>query len=377
MNRPIIRRRTALGIASGLAGLAAVGGWARPDVAAAKGRRSPRAAEINEDLTRLFGDYADTAGAWTGADSAYSVPLPDGRTAWLYSDTFLGTVNPDGSRPIDSPFIHNSMIIDDGGELITVTGGSPDAPQSLVAPAGADESQEWYWFGDGTVEGDRLRVLLIEFEKTGSGVFDFAYRRSAVASFTLPDMQLEMITALPDPDPDTKVHWASAIYEDKDQTYVYGIEDLQAEKYVHLARVRRGRMITEPWQYFTGSGWSADQSASTRILAGVSNEFSVSRHCGRFQLVTGDAREPLSADIVAYHSDSLTGGFSDPIKLYSTPETGGNIFTYNAKAHPQLSRGRTVVISYNVNSFESDDLYADARLYRPRYVNVTLERPTR
>ena len=33
------------------------------------------------------------------------VPLPDGRVAWLYSDTFLGTVNPDHSRPAHTPLV--------------------------------------------------------------------------------------------------------------------------------------------------------------------------------------------------------------------------------------------------------------------------------
>ena len=364
MERPTIARRALLAAGSGLAATAAIG------VPAQARRREPRA-EVNQELTRQFGEYADTAGAWTGADSAYSVPLPDGRTVWLYSDTFLGTVDPDGSRPADSPFIHNSIIVDDGGELATLTGGTPDAPLSLVAPAGADESQRWYWFGDGTVEGDRLRVLLLEFEKTGSGVFDFRYLRTAIASFRLPGLEPETVTELPAPPEDLPVHWAAVVFEDREHTYVYGVEDRQSEKFAHVARVGRGRLTTEPWQYFTGSGWSTEQAASARILAGVSNEFSVQRHCGDHLLITGDAREPLSADIVAYRSRSLTGGFGEPVRLYTTPETGGDHFTYNAKAHPQLARGRTVVISYNVNSFVSDDLYADARLYRPRYLDVT------
>ena len=77
MNRPTIRRRALLATGSGLAASAALG------LPAAATPRSPQAG-VNERLTLLFGDYADTAGAWTGAASAYSVPLPDGRTAWLY-----------------------------------------------------------------------------------------------------------------------------------------------------------------------------------------------------------------------------------------------------------------------------------------------------
>ena len=36
----------------------------------------------------------------------------------------------------------------------------------------------------------------------------------------------------------------------------------------------------------------------------------------------------------------------------------------------QLGDRDTLVISYNVNSFEGADLYEDARLYRPRYLNA-------
>ncbi|GAB4000695.1 hypothetical protein GCM10029992_33440 [Glycomyces albus] len=85
-------------------------------------------ASVNTELTERFGTYGDTAGRWTGADSAYSVDLPDGSTAWIYSDTFLGEVDEGHGRPADSPFIHNSIIVDDDGELTTHTGGTEATP---------------------------------------------------------------------------------------------------------------------------------------------------------------------------------------------------------------------------------------------------------
>ena len=147
-------------------------------------------ASVDAPLTQLFGHYGDTAGRWTGADSAYSVALPGGKTAWLYSDTFLGAVNADHSRPQDAPFIHNSIIVADRGTLATYTGGTAAAPASLVAVPGGDENQKWFWFGDGTVEGSHLRVTLLEFAKTGTGQWDFAFDHTAVASFSLPSMRL-------------------------------------------------------------------------------------------------------------------------------------------------------------------------------------------
>jgi hypothetical protein len=323
-------------------------------------------ATIDQPLTQKFGTYGDTAGRWTGADSAYSVPLPGGKTAWLYSDTFLGTVNADHSRPADSPFIHNSIVVDDRGALTTYTGGTAAAPESLVRVPGGDEGQDWYWFGDGTVEGDHLRVSLLEFAKTGTGPFDFAFQRTAVASFSLPSMRFEGITQRPA----GLVQWGSAIYEDGGYTYVYGVEDLQSTKYLHLSRVRTGHLTTGSRQYWTGSGWSTDESSSARIMDGVANEFSVTKFQGKYTLVTGDTTEALSAKVVMYRADALTGPFLNKTVLYTTPETSGNVFTYNAKAHPELGDRDTLLVTYNVNSFDTADVYSNVDHYRPRYVDV-------
>lgn len=324
-------------------------------------------ASIDTALTTRFETYGDTSGRWSGADSAYSVPLPGGKIAWLYSDTFLGAVNPDHSRPLDTPFVHNSIVVDNGrGTMTTYSGGTASAPGSLVRVPGGDENQNWYWFGDGTVEGNHLRVSLLEFARTGDGAFDFAYTGGAVASFSLPSMRLEGITARPA----GTVQWGSAIYEEGGYTYVYGVEDLQSTKYLHLARVRTGHLTTKPWEFWTGSGWSSTESSSARIMDGVANEFSVTKFQGRYTLVTGDTTEALSAKIVMYRSDSLTGPFTGKTVLYTTPETSGNVFTYNAKAHPELGDRDTLLVTYNVNSFSTDDVYANVDNYRPRYIDV-------
>jgi len=337
----------------------------------ASAARTTVSASVNTELTQRFGTYGDTAGRWTGADSAYSVDLPGGSTAWIYSDTFMGEVDANHGRPLSSPFLHNSIIVDDDGDLTTYTGGTEAAPESLVKVPGADETQRWYWFGDATVEGGDLRVMLLEFIKTGTGVFDFKFVGNAVANFDTHDMSLTSITDLPE----SSVNWGSAIYEDPSDgyTYVFGVEDNQAQKYAHLARVPSDELTTSSWEYLADGVWQDDPAASTRVLEGVSNEFSVVRYQGKFTLVTGDATEALSAKIVMYRGNAIEGPYTGKTVLYTTPETGGNIFTYNAKAHPNLSDGDRLLVTYNVNSFNSDDLYQNVDNYRPRYVDVFVD----
>jgi hypothetical protein len=325
-------------------------------------------AQVDTQLRDRFGAYGDTAGRWTGADSAYSVELPDGRIAWIYSDTFLGEVDETHGRPLDSMFIHNSINVDDDGAITTFTGGTPEAPESLVTVPGGDEGRDWYWFGDATVHGDELQVMLVEFVKTGDTMWDFKFAGNGVATFDASTLELRSIDDLAT----NGVNWGSAIFENPGDgyTYVYGVEDLGLQKFAHLARVSGGDLADGTWEYLGDAGWSTDPAATKRILEGVSNEFSVSRYQGRYTLVTGDATEILSSKVVMYRSDSLEGPFTGKTVLYSTPETSGNVFTYNAKAHPELGDGHTLLITYNVNSFDTNDLYVDVDNYRPRYVAV-------
>src|SRR4051812_14354363 len=106
-------------------------------------------------LNQQWNAYGDAGGHWTGADSTASVLLPDGRIAWLYSDTFLGSVNADHSRPRSTPLINNSIVVQNGSTFTTLTGGTATAPESLVGPSSKDE---WRWVADGTVVGNNLQV---------------------------------------------------------------------------------------------------------------------------------------------------------------------------------------------------------------------------
>lgn len=356
-----MRRATRLLSAVVAAQLTAIGLFATP--AQAGPGHGGGSVSVDQPLTDLFGTYGNTAGAWSGADSTYSVPLPDGRIAWLFSDTFLGTVNPDGSRPQDSPFINNSIIVQDGDDLTTVTGGTPDAPRSLVE---SPNPGAWYWVGDGTVESGRLKVLLLEFERTGPNPFDFAFRGSALATFSLPDLALESVVPRY---ADSPVSWASAIYEAGGWTYVYGVEDLSSQKFLHVARARTGQLGGD-WEFWDGTAWSADPAMSARLLGGVGNETSVTKVGGRLVLTTMDTSEPFSSRLLAYRATSPTGPFTGQVELYRTPETGGNLITYNAHAHPEIKRGASLVVTYNVNSLNTADVYADVDNYRPRFIVV-------
>lgn len=306
---------------------------------------------------------------WTGGDGTNSVLLPDGRTVWLFADTFLGAVNPDLTRPTTAPLIHNSLVVQDGATLTTLHGGSRKAPRALFPLA---DGAAWYWPADATVEGQSLRLVLLRFLRHGPEGWAWRWVGTDLASLRLPDLALQSVVPLP---VDNGVRYGSAILEAPDHTYVYGVEDLGAAKFCHLARAQPDRLLG-PWEFFDGRGWSPSPAATTRLLAdSIGPEFSVLAVAGGYALITIDTSPPLSQwrEIVAYVASHPAGPWTVRTLLYVAPEADHeHRFVYNAHAHPQFGGDPSLLVSYNVNSFRLEDIYADANLFRARFVRVAL-----
>jgi hypothetical protein len=320
----------------------------------------------------IFEDYGNDntlLDDWTGADGVLSVPLPDGRMLWDFSDTFLGSVNADGSRPPGQPFINNSMIVQDGDALVqTLHGGTRTMPTSLIIPT---DRNSWYWVGDMTIEGDRVRAFLMEFTKTGGGIFDFKWVGNAIASFVLPDLTLESVVPTHG---ENNVMYGAAVLEEGSYTYIYGTEDVSGtEKYLHIARAPAGDVFGA-WEFFTGTDWSSDPTASARLLKGVGNGFGVAKVGKRFLLFTMDTLVAFSDEMVFYSSSSAAGPFTRRTHVYSTPENAEGFFTYDAHVHPEFTDASGLLISYDVNTFDASELLSNVDNYRPRFIRVKVGR---
>jgi len=333
-------------------------------------------ASINEPLTEQFTTYADTGGEWTGGDSTYSLPLRGGKTGWFFSDSFLGTVDADGSRPTDSPFVNNSVVVQTSKGLSTITGGTPDAPAGIIPP---EPDGKWYWIGNPTPgEKHTVQVPLLQFEKTGPNPFDFRWTANRLATLDDETLQLQSIVDLPS---ETGINWGSWTLQEGQTTYIYGIADPEGVRSSYVARTQGKDALAGDWTFWNGTDWVADEAAAVPVVPYVANEFSVAKFRDGYLLITQDTSELFSTRIVARTSCSPTGPFSEPVEVYRTPETGllgsyedADVFTYNAHEHPQLRHGNSLLVTYNVNTFDNvGDVYDDASIYRPRFVDVELE----
>lgn len=370
-HHPRVARRA---VVAGLAAIPAALALPGPASAARTGRKTLTVlgSRTAAQLTAAFTAYGDGgSGGWTGADSTYSLRLPGDRQLWMFSDTFLGTVNPDGSRAEDTPIVNNTFVVERGGRMTTIHGGTAEAPTAILSPHQPDS---WFWLGGSYLGAGALNVMFLRFERFGTGMWDWAWKENVLARFDIATLAVKGVH----PMPSLTVNWAGWLQRIGDHTYVYGVEDLGLTKYMHVARVR-GEDLRAPWEFFTGDGWSASEQDSTRVMAGVGNEYSVTPWNGQWLLVTQDTNTLFSTEIVGYLAPSPTGPFTGRTLLHTTPETGQygsygdpDVITYNAHEHPELRRDDTLVITYNVNSLTFTDVLEDVTKYRPRFVEVQL-----
>jgi hypothetical protein len=308
-------------------------------------------------------------GGWIAADATYSILLPDGRTLWLFGDTFIGEVNPDNSIKSGSKFIRNSAVIQDDDQLNTLFTGTRADPSAFILTAHPDST--WYWPEHGAVEGDSLYIFVSKFhhKDNGSEGFNFEQIGLDLAVSTYPGLEVKRtipVAAYSLND----VIYGDRVLVDTGYTYIYGRKSDPEYNipYPHVARAIHGEMHLQEWEYFDGMGWSGDASATKRMNSfQVSQQYSVSTYRGKYILLTQDIW--LSPDIYSFTSETPVGPWSNRRRLFTTPETGGSTFTYNAYVHPQFDRNGEMLMSYNVNG-DFWSIFNNVELYRPRFIRI-------
>jgi len=377
---------------------------------------------------------------WTGGDSTYSTALSPTQVLWLFSDTFIGPVTRDGKRnPDDTTFVQgNTLVLQDttSSALTTYvrkTVGDEQETRSLptFARSPYDDSRCpgqdfvqindalamfqppqcpsgqhcYYWGGALAVENNQLTTFLQLMEQTGAGIFDFAWRESAIA--TVPIDKLDTAEPAYVSVPNNGVSYGGAVISDDDKyTYIYGMREESAGNSIcsghciHIARAPKDKMARpEEWRY-----WGATASTSARYawtekaehslpMAGntgaaaapqTQDQLGAARvtRCGAlpecYVIIAHQYTGGASDNILAWYAAQPQGPWAGPVFVYQTPESRqpGQLFTYNAKIHPGLANEDGLLVSYDVNSLApaTDPLspVVTADSYRPRFIRVKL-----
>ena len=348
---------------------------------------------IDHAFQKVF--FPDSGGI-TGADGIFSIPLPDGSSAFLTGDCFLGYVR-DGVRDISTRMINNSMIIidRDGKTARSVYRGTYDQPESLLVPEQTGGDRHWYWPGHGFVEDTVLYLFALNMfnnpalvvkstkaeeeqdivDKIAENQWSFDVAGIDLLQFSLPDfrfLEVDPVVCTYDID----FHLGNCVLTEGNTLYFFGTRNEPDGSHIYIARTEKGHLpYHKNWEFFDGEEWVSDpyKAAPMKLDIPVSEQFSIFRHEDRYVLLTHEKSTP---DIYTYTSDSPFQGFANKTLVYHCPEpeadTTRQLFVYNALAHPQYIIDGKLLVSYCVNSFTVRDVYENADNYRARFIRVPL-----
>ena len=354
---------------------------------------------------------------WTGADGCYSVELGAGRTLWLYSDTWVGTVA-EGKHAKGSHLVNNSIGLQppiakgkppkhDSLEFFWGKLGKDGKPRAWIEPdlpVKADDPQaagkSWYWLLDGCMisppgGGKKLLVFLMHMgrkKEGGDGVFNFRMLGGALAVISNPldaPSQWKISHAV---NPHSRrsgtddISWATALYHsgsagpgEPGMLYIYGIRDVKGlNKQVVLARAPASRADDfSTWRFFTGKGWSRKSPDAVKITDQAVNEHTVENisYMGKSRLVLVESQPVFGRHVLVRTAEKPEGPWSELKKVFlvTNLEKGKHKrFTYAGKGHAHLSAPGKLLISYVINSHNFWDMVGDASIYRPRFIEVPL-----
>ncbi|RJP25702.1 MAG: DUF4185 domain-containing protein [Candidatus Abyssobacteria bacterium SURF_5] len=348
----------------------------------------------------------DGTSGWTGADGIYSIPLSgveahgsaaETHTIFVFSDTFIGDVGTDGRR------LRGTTIVNNTGALLRSGEPEPDkinfiweedeegkAAALFVPNTPAAQPGDWYWLCDGASIGGKIYLFAMRMREGDGGAFNFAVDGVALLTFS-PDAPdpLSEYTEVDTPlfyvpsDGRGDIIFGNAIMPNTVEAeapapdgyvYIYGHQNDPYSKRLVAARVLPEHFDDfSMWRFWDGFAWSPDIGTVAPLAGRISSEFSMSPlPDGRFVLVF--QFDTLSDYVAIRVGSTPIGPFGPIIKIWLCPEPAldPDIYTYNAKAHPHLSRPGELLISYNVNTLDFWDHFAYADIYRPRFIRIRL-----
>ncbi len=357
---------------------------------------------------------------WTGGDAAGSVDLGNGRTLWMFADSWIGGVA-EGKHAPGSHMINNAIAVHDSSFLgncrvprykdISFYWGPADKkgkPTAWIIPE-IEPEKTWYWFnGSGVVipspEGQN-RLVMFLFKLTTRGEEGSAWNFQGIGSamaivdnFTVPPdkwkvRQVEIpygagFSSQPGDSLVRITNWGVSTWlpeggienESERRLYIYGIDDTNPwDKHLLLARVKPEDIEKlDMWEYYAGEKeWSSGMDDAISIAGGMVSELSVDEYSenGKMTLILTQSEPMFGKRILVRTASNPEGPWSDPEPVYTVPglDRGKDYFTYAAKGHLHLSCNGELLISYIINSNSFWDMAGDASIYRPRFVRVPVE----
>ncbi|MCC6824445.1 MAG: hypothetical protein IT172_01725 [Acidobacteria bacterium] len=321
---------------------------------------------------------------WTGADSTISIELPNGDSAFFFSDSFIGEwppmpgdgrvhTNTNGLRlrtpnclpPICGPepehihYVYNSIVVrsKDGKTLRTLV-GEKDKFGYSTSYFKPKDPKNLYWMGDAVIMNvdGKKKIWIFLNEWNVARPYDKAswieFRGQAIAQLDADTLAIDKIVPLRNW-VDEGV-WGISLWLDdhkgSSDLYIYGMRNegkivsknsagmdvVDRYKKLYIAKVDASRGLESiadesTWLAWDGKGWSADLRKRGSIIPesdSISDELTIRRLniAGKptFVMVTFDTSVGYTEwkDLYLYSACEPQGPFHNKTFFYRTPTAG-------------------------------------------------------
>jgi hypothetical protein len=344
---------------------------AAPAAAAASAPAARRCAPEPRDASGWAALFARTDGDWSGGDAALSARLADGRVLWLFGDSFVGDVRPDGSRAPGSTIVRNSILVTDGGCVDAATPGRASLPA---------RGATWLWPASVVRQSSgrgatTLVVFAQRMRSTGDGAWSFERVGSASVVVRVADHGPVTVGRVRDL-PASEVLWGAASVVRGATTYIYGTREVDQPLVMGrdlLVAKAPTATATDPgtWQYRGRHGWTrraTDAVAVVPAVEGVSTNPSVVLAGGGFRIVT-KPQEVFDERVVVMSSTTPYGPWTTRVLLRSPSTPTSPTYAPSVVA---VAPGRGAVVVVSRTSTSLAQLMRDASASRPAFYDVDL-----
>jgi hypothetical protein len=327
---------------------------------------------------------------WWGADAAYSIPFPDGRSVWIFGDTLYGKDRfVEGNNP---RMVRNSIGISTcdaaGNWKLDYIIRKDEAGQPRDFFQARDKSY-WYWALDGFLHRDNLWVTLVcirdkpvetsaalAFETCGT---DLA--KVSNLSAPAPQWKVEILPLVPD---GAKAYPSATAVVEGDYAYIFAVYEKDPRPML-LVRIPLDSLKApkENLQYLADDGtWKPgfDPAHAKPVMVPGSSEMSVRYHTDlkKWVAVMNEPRFP-SHKVVVRTAPKLTGPWTEGKVIYqipdmqpSAPAYDRDTFCYAAKEHPEFEKPGQLLFTYVCNTLAVPKIVTNTTIYFPKTVIVPM-----
>lgn len=323
-------------------------------------------ADVN--MTYMWQDNRSGYG-WLTADGQESVPLPDGRAAWFFSDTWLGVTDTLNNFTNTDQLVNNDLVAQTGlppnGTLNTYFTGSSASPTALLLPPTPAGVQWWYWPRDAIVENDTLKILLPEVERSTQNAEPTYANIESIGYISLPDLKVQKIE---------NVHYLGTdqysvlLQEDTGKyNYAYGSRTVGSNTFATIARYPRNQLSAAvPWQFLSDTSWVTDNTLATSISAHTFGSI-VKLGPGNYAALY----EPdVSNQLYMMYAPTPWGPWTNNTLVYQIPYLANGI-TYFPYMHKETANKGVYTLSYSTNT-GIPQMLNDKGTYQPHFVKTNV-----